>query len=68
MAAVGAFIYNDSFTEILKSSSLGKYLARYRREHELESEEESDDSDDGMRGGILLMYAGKVSMMGTNVV
>eukprot|EP00574_Skeletonema_japonicum_P010203 CAMPEP_0201728936 /NCGR_PEP_ID=MMETSP0593-20130828/17483_1 /ASSEMBLY_ACC=CAM_ASM_000672 /TAXON_ID=267983 /ORGANISM="Skeletonema japonicum, Strain CCMP2506" /LENGTH=602 /DNA_ID=CAMNT_0048221179 /DNA_START=265 /DNA_END=2073 /DNA_ORIENTATION=- len=68
LAAVGAFIYNDSFTEILKSSSLGKYLARYRREHELESEEESDDSDDGMRGGILLMYAGKVSMMGTNVV
>lgn len=43
LAAVGAFIYNDNSTEMIKSSSLGKFLARGRRESELELERKESD-------------------------
>ena len=38
-AAVGAFIYNDNSTEVIKNSSLGKYLVRDRRENRFKSKQ-----------------------------
>lgn len=46
LAAVGAFIYNDNSTEVIKSSSLGKYLARNRCEKRFKTKQ-----SDVMPGG-----------------
>ena len=63
LAAVGAFIYNDNSTEVIKNSSLGKYfLARERSENRFKSKQ--SDVTPGGSEEIPLMELKKGSQIG----
>ena len=47
-AAVGAFIYNDNSTDVIKNRFLGKYLARDRSENRLVKSKQADVTPGGI--------------------